>query len=263
VEAIGDKVDELNRVEQQHYTAEWNRIDALIKKYKELEDQKAAAGATNTSTVNFGSGVSWQGTGKEAASGSDYTAGAWDYVYYDATKDDIITGSDGNEYVRVSANKDGKGGYAYVRVIRDKSQVNDDDLEHVVLYSDISKNNAVKAAAGGYNVSLYYKYAKGGYIDYTGPAWVDGTKGHPEYMLNAAQTVQFETLVAALDNMYSKNNVPIRHAAQNTGDSNCTFHINVEQMASDYDVDQLVTRIEKKMIKASQYRNVNILKKTQ
>jgi len=31
-------------------------------------------------------------------------------------------------------------------------------------------------------------YATGGLVDYTGPAWVDGTKSHPELMLNADDT---------------------------------------------------------------------------
>jgi hypothetical protein len=33
-------------------------------------------------------------------------------------------------------------------------------------------------------------------------------------------------------------------------------------MSSDYDVDQLIDRIEKRLIKAGQYRNVTMVKKT-
>jgi hypothetical protein len=32
------------------------------------------------------------------------------------------------------------------------------------------------------------KYKKGGLVDYTGPAWVDGTPGNPEAFLNPTQT---------------------------------------------------------------------------
>jgi hypothetical protein len=38
------------------------------------------------------------------------------------------------------------------------------------------------------------------------------------------------------------------------------FHIKVDQMASDYDVDQLISRLEQKMVDASKYRNVSIFK---
>ena len=104
-------------------------------------------------------------------------------------------------------------------------------------------------------------YATGGYVDYTGPAWVDGTKSHPEYMLNATQTQQFETLVAALSSMFTNGNTPISQTSQKIGDAVYNFHIKVDQMASDYDVDQLISRIEEKMVKASQYRNVTLVKK--
>ena len=41
-----------------------------------------------------------------------------------------------------------------------------------------------------YNISYgaYQRYAKGGIIDYTGPAWVDGSKSKPERILSAEQT---------------------------------------------------------------------------
>lgn len=106
-------------------------------------------------------------------------------------------------------------------------------------------------------------YAKGGYVNYTGPAWVDGTKSHPEYMLNATQTQQFETLVAALSNLYGNGITSLKQSAQKIGDAYYNFHINVEQMANDYDVDKFISRIEEKMVKTSQYRNVTVLKKSQ
>jgi hypothetical protein len=31
-------------------------------------------------------------------------------------------------------------------------------------------------------------YKRGGLANYTGPAWLDGTKSHPEMVLNAADT---------------------------------------------------------------------------
>ena len=107
------------------------------------------------------------------------------------------------------------------------------------------------------------KYAKGGYVDFTGPAWVDGTKSHPEYMLNATQTAQFETLVAALNNLYGNGMSSLKQSSQKIGDAYYNFHINVEQMASDYDVDQLVSRLEQKMVDSSKYRNITLLKKSQ
>lgn len=115
------------------------------------------------------------------------------------------------------------------------------------------------------NHSLYWlKYATGGIADFTGPAWLDGTKSKPEAVLNPLQTQHFIEFVNVLDSIFSKNNLtqtPTR-STQSSDSATYNFTINVDQMANDYDVDKLVSRIEEKMVKASQYRNVNIVKKT-
>ena len=107
-----------------------------------------------------------------------------------------------------------------------------------------------------------YRYASGGYVDYTGPAWVDGTKNKPEYMLNAKQTIQFENLISALDIL--TNNNSLSSIKDNSVPKSVQYNlsINVDQISSDYDVDQMVERVEKKILDASKYRNINILKKS-
>ena len=107
-------------------------------------------------------------------------------------------------------------------------------------------------------------YKTGGFADFTGPAWLDGTKSKPEAVLNALQTKHFIKFTNVLDTLFS--NKPIQPAktssSQNSGDATYNFHINVDKMASDYDVDQLISRIEEKMVKASKYRNVTVIKNT-
>ena len=115
--------------------------------------------------------------------------------------------------------------------------------------------------------STYYTNAfkEGGYVDYTGPAWVDGTKSHPEYMLNATQTAQFESLIDALSMIYKAPKLSNQSTAnsQKTGDSHMIFHINVEGgISSDYDVDKAVERIEKKILDSGKYRNTTVIKKS-
>ena len=69
-------------------------------------------------------------------------------------------------------------------------------------------------------------FAKGGYVDYTGPAWVDGTKTKPEAFLSAYQTEQIGALAKALDPS-TVNNA--------TTNSNVTFgsvNFNVASMSS-------------------------------
>lgn len=71
-----------------------------------------------------------------------------------------------------------------------------------------------------------YKYASGGLVDYTGPAWVDGSTANPEAFLSAYQTEQIGALAKALDSS-SVNTV--------SNSSNVTFGtitFNVASMSS-------------------------------
>jgi hypothetical protein len=47
-------------------------------------------------------------------------------------------------------------------------------------------------------------YKTGGLADFTGPAWLDGTPSKPEYVLNAAQTERFFSLIDILEGIDTK-----------------------------------------------------------
>lgn len=53
------------------------------------------------------------------------------------------------------------------------------------------------------SVSKVPTYKNGGFVDYTGLAWVDGTKSNPEYMLNAEDTANFLKLREDIEKLYS------------------------------------------------------------
>jgi hypothetical protein len=122
----------------------------------------------------------------------------------------------------------------------------------------------------GTNPRFYYlergghRYATGGLADYTGPAWLDGTPSKPEAVLNPLQTKHFIQFTNILDSLFSNASLPntTSQPSQKSGDTQYNFTITVDQMANDYDVDKLIARIEDKMLKASQYRNINIIKKS-
>ena len=79
---------------------------------------------------------------------------------------------------------------------------------------------------GSWGARKKHYYATGGMVDYTGPAWVDGTKTHPEAFLSAYQTEQIGALAKSLDPS-TVNNA--------TTNSNVTFgsiNFNVASMSS-------------------------------
>ena len=102
------------------------------------------------------------------------------------------------------------------------------------------------------------KYKTGGLADYTGPAWLDGTKSKPELVLNAQDTKNFLALKDVLSHvMSSTTNLNNTYG----GDMNFDININVDHINSDYDVDKIADRIKKKIVQDSSYRNVTQVRK--
>ena len=50
-----------------------------------------------------------------------------------------------------------------------------------------------------------YQYKTGGLADFTGPAWLDGTKAHPELVLNQTDTQNFIALKDILSDIMNKD----------------------------------------------------------
>lgn len=92
-------------------------------------------------------------------------------------------------------------------------------------------------------------YKTGGLSSSTGPAWLDGTKTAPEYVLNAEQTKAFLSLVNSLTS-YSATSTPL-------GNNYYNVQIEVDQLANDYDVEQLMNKMKRVIADDALYRNVN------
>lgn len=99
------------------------------------------------------------------------------------------------------------------------------------------------------------RFKTGGLADYTGPAWLDGTKSKPEIVLNAQDTKNFIQLKDVLASLMSR---PVK-SSENTGDSTYDIDINVESIGSDYDVEQLASKIKNMINQDARYRNNNAI----
>lgn len=101
-----------------------------------------------------------------------------------------------------------------------------------------------------------YKYATGGLVDYTGPAWVDGTKSKPEAFLNANQTSLIGSFAKSLERLSGTTSGT---TFQGIGD--CTIDITIGSIGKDYDIDQAIAKVKDEIVRSTEYRNVNILKR--
>lgn len=99
------------------------------------------------------------------------------------------------------------------------------------------------------------RYASGGLVDYTGPAWVDGTPGKPEAFLNANQTAMIAAFTANLAKMVS-GKFP---SSNMEAGSNCEINIDIGSIGADYDIDQAINKVKQEIVNSAQFRNVTLL----
>lgn len=99
---------------------------------------------------------------------------------------------------------------------------------------------------GWFNLSDLTAYKKGGYVNFTGPAWVDGSNTRPEAFLNAKQTALFETLRDALVRVPNINSKDTDNS-ENITIENLT--IDVKELADTDSVDKIVRTVKQSIYK--------------
>jgi hypothetical protein len=100
------------------------------------------------------------------------------------------------------------------------------------------------------------KYETGRLADFTGPAWLDGTKSSPELVLNAQDTKNFIALKDILSDVF-KDTSSIGGSGEHGGDNYYDIDITVDSISDDYDVEQMANKIKELLYDDAMYRNVN------
>lgn len=122
----------------------------------------------------------------------------------------------------------------------------------------IGKEWSRNGVTGLINKKYLTKYKTGGLADFTGPAWLDGTKSKPEMVLSARDTQNFIQLKDILSNVLSRT-FGSSTTTENSGDYTYDIDINVEKIGSDYDLDRIASKVRSMITDASQYRNNNAI----
>lgn len=123
----------------------------------------------------------------------------------------------------------------------------------------IGTSNDPSGWTGWYTAAALQAYKKGGLANFTGPAWLDGTKSKPEAVLNARDTENFLQLRDILGEVLTKTRDLGNSNSENNGDNYYDIDIQVDRLSNDYDVDQLVRKIKKEITKDANYRNVRTI----
>ena len=128
-----------------------------------------------------------------------------------------------------------------------------EEIEDLGLSSEATSTDWIYDPSTGQWRKKIPEFATGGLADFTGPAWLDGTKSRPEYVLNSDQTRAFFTLVDVLESLRVGN----PKSSENSGDNTYDIDINVESIGSDYDVEQLANTVKRLINEDARYRNNN------
>lgn len=121
----------------------------------------------------------------------------------------------------------------------------------------------VRSGKHGFTNIKNFKYADGGLVNYTGPAWVDGTPNKPEAFLNSEDTKRIGQAAELLANLPIFNNTSNANNAVSAtyGDTNVSVNITVESIANDYDVDRMMKRVEERITSAAKPIGTSVILK--
>ena len=242
------------------------KLGTAFKYFNSENPMEGALGTSDTSTPGIsGAPANKGGTsgGKGGASGGGssgtgkaYNAAVSKYGAAPTGKPNLKQGSSGNsvkwlqyflnQAIGAGLNIDGKFGsktYAALRQFQNKANL-----------------KLVDGIVGPETAAAFKRYATGGYVDYTGPAWVDGSPTKPEAILSAKDTqnfIQLKQLIAAMMDRIGMNNSAFN--LQSATGNTCIIYVNVDQLASDYDVDDMVNRVKQEIMNSTSYRNINLI----
>ena len=149
-------------------------------------------------------------------------------------------------------------GYGADRKSRINQKIGDGAGNEVQSRIDKIANKKLGTGKAKKSLTEYYygKFKQGGLADFTGPAWLDGTKSRPELVLNQKDTQNFIQLKDILASIMEKGS-STQTSTENNGDITYDIDINVESIGSDYDIEQVANKVKSMIGEDARYRNNN------
>ena len=252
-----------------HGYANWNMYKA-----KEVDKNLVTS---NGLSLHY-NGSNWVDSSGNIYSGVDYDSKIGGFTYSGMTKAPTPSGSSGNSSGSGSGGSSGSGNTISIgsKVKADPNAVIYADsygggggrqyYSNDPIYTVLDENNGYyltryHGVSGGYTGWFRKKdltaYKTGGIADFTGPAWLDGTKSNPELILNARDTENFIALKDILSSIMDRKG--LQNNTQSVGDMYFNIDINVDEISSDYDVEDLSRKIKQELTDSAMYRNVNLV----
>ena len=192
LQSYSDSYMEMSKVQQEDYTSTWKQtIDAALEYAKDMQKQFNEIIAEITETMNSGLGNTTGGL--ERGSSSSSKGGNYDSSFSNDDEkdkkppkkktiisDNIVAGFAKVKEIMNLISRSVSSAYRAAQ--KDKKQFTTNNKKVIKTSKPVS--SVIRKTPKIINK----KYASGGYVDYTGLAWVDGTPSKPETFLSNADT---------------------------------------------------------------------------
>lgn len=234
------KFQEASELQQEEYVRKWEKMcQAIHDAYKDTYDkiqsydystipmpepQSTSSPSTNSNNVNGSSpnGGSPSNGGNQQLGGGSTTDTY--YIYVNSTK------QSGSYSTKAKAEEKAK-------FMRADGWVESGD--------DITVRNQLN--------TIFGHYKKGGLVNYTGPAWVDGSPNEPEAFLSAKQTSIIGDFAKLLERVMSPTFPALGYEASKSNDNNVTIetiNVNVEKLDSDEDYEEIAAKVGEVLVRS-------------
>ena len=125
---------------------------------------------------------------------------------------------------------------------RDESPIKSEEYDHATLTS-------------------VFKYKEGGLVNYTGPAWVDGSPERPEAFLNSEDTARIGEAAKILADIpwMDRDTDNASVVTNNGGDVSVEINLNIDHISSDTDIDEMIQRVKDEIVDVARPEGTNVI----
>lgn len=207
---------------------------STIDQYMQTYDQSIMSGAVSN-VLHDNKGMSWDDANRAA----DYATGSGGYSYYLESWDD--------DTVQTL-----KSIGLWVASLGDSLLFGDKD------YSS-QAYSAYMTSTYGQGKDKIKQYLSGGLVNYTGPAWVDGSIDRPEAFLSSEDTERIGNAAKLLSDIPALTRSNISTSNQTYGDTSIEINLNIDHISSDVDVDEMLERVKQEIVDVARPIGTNVI----
>lgn len=214
----------------------WSRLDKI---YQKIYNPNYSSSGTGIVSGGSSSGSSSSGGGSGSSGGSG-GYGSGDGI---ARKGDRVTFVSGSYYNDSYGSRPVGYQYRGKKVYITNVAPGNPKPYHISTGSRLGNGDL-----GWLTLAQLQGYKTGGYVDFTGPAMVHGTKTKPEAFLNARQTELFEGLRDTLSKA-SKNSNQTQEKVQEETIQIDSLNINVQEATDVDSIDKIINKVKSSIYK--------------